>query len=1296
MQEQLDAALDAYSDCRMGEGTLLDYKREFLHALAQITLAGGQVPTERQQVSDFIRKLGPGYGPFQSEIVNMRRTKQESEIPSTLTDAIQRVWEWMPPSGEPLPRGSAIRAPKHQVVFKTQQVTKGTGDATDGTAATGGGQVASPQGSGTARGGTKSRQGAKAKVTCTHCSKSGHSAEDCWTLHPELRPAKPRGLAAMALKSAVDKPGAVLADGCANVAIFKDVHLLEDLEECEPEYIGGIGSGVCARHRGRFSGLRGVYYSPDATSNLIPMQVIQKQCKEVTGDSSSLTFHFKDGRTARSEYVDGLMTFTNPHEACKGHVALVTTVEGNEASFGPRDLVQARHARRLQEIMAFPPTIDIIRAIKHGTILDFDVTTEDVARADVVYGRHQHAIAGRWTRSSPKPLNFIRGTAEIIEQELHGDVAYINGASFLVCVLKPINMMFVCDLAEDRSYKEATLARCVDLLIDDAHKRGFRITRLHFDGEAQIKNFKTKVPIEPTGAGDHEPTIERAIRMLKERVTSMRLTLPFNLSRSTERFLVDYVVICLNLFPAALNGDRRSPRERYTGRKPTLKSFGDLAFGDYCLVSAEVTPGERKSTKHPLTVGAIAIRPMFNRSRSWAFITLDTRAVVYRSKWERLPMPRDVIDRINAMSVPLDPEVVAALPRAFYPVPQDESLPAPKAHSGAKLGGAFDILRDDDDIDDDPPNEEAAPATDSAPLSAADDAGGGGAEPNVRRSDRLADKEVAKRAFKAVRRREADDVRHRHGLTAMHASIASAINEYGDAGKAAIKAELGQLHCKGVFEVLDAGTAPNMKILPSQMFVKAKKGADGKVTRVKARLVANGSHQVRGAIEDRTSPTISNEALRLLFAISGARGHDVSSVDVQGAYLECDMTSETYMRLDRRLTALLVEEHHDYAKGVRKDGTLIVRLRKALYGTIEAAALWHAKLSGVLTSNGFTANPYDRCLFSKQYCGELVLAAIHVDDVLVSSNTRKGTDHVVDIMKKSFDAINVTSGPSIDYLGMQLTASSTGLGVSMPGYAKECVAVMKEQERVTTYTSPGDGETFRVDENSKKLPEDKKELFHTITAKVLYLAYKTRPDLLAVTSFLCSRVSDPSEDDWSKLRRVIGYIAGTIGHGIKYSLGGSLEMATYIDASHMTHSQDGRGRTGVIIVMAGGAVCFKSSKQPLVAQSSTEAELIALTEGTNQLVHLRLMLRELGLSSNLPSKVYQDNQSTIQLIKNEKTKLQRTKYIDNKYFVVRDRVKDGTIDICYLPTEEMAADVLTKGVDGSTLQRLLPKFMHPI
>jgi hypothetical protein len=96
-------------------------------------------------------------------------------------------------------------------------------------------------------------------------------------------------------------------------------------------------------------------------------------------------------------------------------------------------------------------------------------------------------------------------------------------------------------------------------------------------------------------------------------------------------------------------------------------------------------------------------------------------------------------------------------------------------------------------------------------------------------------------------------------------------------------------------------------------------------------------------------------------------------------------------------------------------------------------------------------------------------------------------------------------------------------------------------------------------------------------------------------------------------------------HGIK----GAVQVTQRGYWGNFAVNLDGRGRSGVIITMAGGAVCFKSNKQTLVAQSSTKVELIALTEGINQLVSLRRILDELGLPIKTPSVVYQDNKLTV-------------------------------------------------------------------
>ena len=47
---------------------------------------------------------------------------------------------------------------------------------------------------------------------------------------------------------------------------------------------------------------------------------------------------------------------------------------------------------------------------------------------------------------------------------------------------------------------------------------------------------------------------------------------------------------------------------------------------------------------------------------------------------------------------------------------------------------------------------------------------------------------------------------------------------------------------------------------------------------------------------------------------------------------------------------------------------------------------------------------------------------------------------------------------------------------------------------------------------------------------------------------------------------------------------------------------------------------------------------------------------------------------------------QRTKYIDTRYFGIRERVQDGDLSIKKVPTAKNCADVGTKSVSASVLQ----------
>lgn len=65
---------------------------------------------------------------------------------------------------------------------------------------------------------------------------------------------------------------------------------------------------------------------------------------------------------------------------------------------------------------------------------------------------------------------------------------------------------------------------------------------------------------------------------------------------------------------------------------------------------------------------------------------------------------------------------------------------------------------------------------------------------------------------------------------------------------------------------------------------------------------------------------------------------------------------------------------------------------------------------------------------------------------------------------------------------------------------------------------------FYSQDQPKLLDQFKKEKFHSMVAKLLYVANRTRPDVLLPINHLCTRVSRPSDEDHDKLIRVLKYL----------------------------------------------------------------------------------------------------------------------------------------------------------------------------
>lgn len=180
--------------------------------------------------------------------------------------------------------------------------------------------------------------------------------------------------------------------------------------------------------------------------------------------------------------------------------------------------------------------------------------------------------------------------------------------------------------------------------------------------------------------------------------------------------------------------------------------------------------------------------------------------------------------------------------------------------------------------------------------------------------------------------------------------------------------------------------------------------------------------------------------------------------------------------------------------------------------------------------------------------------------------------------------------------------------------------------------------------------------------------------------------------DWHKLERIARYLKGTKGLCLTLKPdAGLISIYAYIDASFAVH-HDFKSHTGAVVTFGQGCIFFKSTKQKLNTKSSTEAELVGISDALATIIWLREFLMEQGYDVG-PAVLYQDNQSTIALINNGHSSNERSRHINIKFFFVSDRAEKGEISIKYMPTNDMLADMLTKPLQGDKFRQMRDKVL---
>ena len=138
-------------------------------------------------------------------------------------------------------------------------------------------------------------------------------------------------------------------------------------------------------------------------------------------------------------------------------------------------------------------------------------------------------------------------------------------------------------------------------------------------------------------------------------------------------------------------------------------------------------------------------------------------------------------------------------------------------------------------------------------------------------------------------------------------------------------------------------------------------------------------------------------------------------------------------------------------------------------------------------------------------------------------------------------------------------------------------------------------------------------------------------------------------------------------------------LVGYSDTDWAGDINSRKSTSGYVFMLGGAPITWRSNRQSCVALSTAEAEYIALAGAAQEAVWLREFLTNIDKGQRENTIIYDDSQAAVAMTQNPEYH-GRAKHIDIKYHYIQEQVEKNVVTLKYCPTNNMVADVLTKGL----------------
>jgi hypothetical protein len=249
-----------------------------------------------------------------------------------------------------------------------------------------------------------------------------------------------------------------------------------------------------------------------------------------------------------------------------------------------------------------------------------------------------------------------------------------------------------------------------------------------------------------------------------------------------------------------------------------------------------------------------------------------------------------------------------------------------------------------------------------------------------------------------------------------------------------------------------------------------------------------------------------------------------------------------------------------------------------------------------------------------------------------------------------------------------------------------------------------------------------KQLFSTGVGALSYVSLSTRPDISYMVNVLSRFMSFPTHAAFVGLKHLLRYISGSVSLQLTYTATApplpsapapqsnsfkstgtdsattgssiyppssscfpSMNITCYCDAS-WGNCPDKRSVTGYCIKLNNDTISWACQRQATISLSTMEAEFYSITAAIQEIMYLSNLLRELRVPIGKVV-LYSDNQAAIALSEHD-TNHRRSKHISMRKFFIREKIEQGIVQIKWIPTYNMIADIFTKNVSKNILIKM--------